>query len=369
MKKTVKSYYAHQGSAFIMGIFSLLFAGSFALLFFFPAFSLTTNSGGTVDYMGYEMFLLGAAAVPEVRGVFPAEISFDNADVILNLMNAYEGNNFIFSTFKGFHNWVALGISAIGVLGLLLAVFVAILGLVWFIRGRTIIPKSVIIVGHWSNGLYDACVGLLYAYLFIFTEMGKEGSEGANAAMAIYPFVILGIHTVVFIVLRITHHFAYKNRVFEKKKKNENNGSKIEIQKGTESNNNRVNNNQADDTSKEAEYKPVYTKGLPPDLTMVGDNSFKDDKALTNAVIPEGISSLGSCAFMNCQNLETVTIPVTVIKIGPNCFNNTPHLTTINYMGTKEDWRTVKRGSNWLVGSGTDRINTRDGVLVVNPNQ
>ncbi len=359
--KVVKTYHAHQASSFFMGLFALLFAGSFALLFFFPAYTLTVDSV-TTEYTGYEILLLGAGEY--LAYVFP-DLPLDNAKAMLSSMSAYEGKNVIFSTFAGFHNWVALGISALGLLALVLAAIVVILGLFWFIRGRIFIPKATITFAHWSNGLYDACVGLFYAYLFIFGEMSKEGATPVTVAMTTYPFIILGIQAVVLIFLRIIHRFCYKNRVYEKKQKS----AKPEKPQQAVANPTNAPAQNQNQPAAEPEMVPVYNKGIPSDITQIGDNSFAGDDALTNAVIPEGINFLGSNAFANCHNLETVTIPVTCYKIGANCFYNTPHLKTINYTGTKEDWRTVRRGSNWLVGSGTDRIHTRDGDLVVNPNQ
>lgn len=363
--KTVKTYHAHQGSAIVMGIFSLFFAASFALLFFFPAFTLTINDSA-VDYNGSEIFLLGLGSF--FKSIFP-DISLENSNVILEYMNNYaeSGSNVLYKTICGFHTYVTLAFSILGLAGMLFGLIVIVLAFVWFIRGRILIPKATTTIAHWSNGLFDACIGLVYGYLFIFGEVAKEAAQPATVSMAIYPFVILGIQAVTLIILRIVYALCYKNRLFDKDKKNK---KESEQEETTPKNNTqKKQKNDEDDDDVEPEMVPIYNKGLPENLQMVGDHSFAADDSLTNAIIPEGVTTLGNGAFANCHNLEMVTIPVTVIKIGPNCFYNTPHLTQINYTGTKEDWRTVRRGTNWLVGSGTTTINTRDGAIGVNPNQ
>ena len=362
--KVVKTYRSHQGSAFVMGFFSLIFAASFAVLFLFPAFTITAD-GMTTEYSGLEIIFLGLGEY--IKMVFP-DISLDKVDVVLGYMNNYaeSGSNVIIKTICGFHSYIALAISILATVAVLLAVVVIVLGLVWFIRGRILIPKATTTIAHWSNALFDGCIGVLFGYLFLFGEAAKEAANPASFGTATFPFVALGIQAVTLIIMRIVYAFCYKNRFYEDTKKS---GKKAKQPKENAAKEGQQQIAQNDEEEVEEELVPLYKKGLPEGLTVVGDHSFAADDSLTNAIIPEGITTLGNGAFANCSNLELVTIPATVIKIGPNCFHNTPKLKTINYTGTKEDWRTVRRGVNWLVGAGTTVINTRDGAIGVNPNQ
>lgn len=350
--KEVKTYHSHQASAFFIGFFSLLFAGSFALLFFFPMFSVNIE-GEIVDFSALDFFAFGAGKY--IQQVYP-DLSMENANKLLYYFDNYPGENFIFKNIIGFHWIIELIFTIMVAVGIVFGAIVALLGLAWIIRGRLFIPKSSLTFMRWSHGLYDGGIGLLYGFLYLFvTFIAVDFTVPPTLSMAIYPFVVLGIQVVVTIIVHIIYRFNYKNRVYEKKNKND-------MAPISSTNNQKPQQNQP-------AMQPVYEKGLPANLNQVGDHSFAADDALTRAIIPEGITSLGNGAFANCHNLEVVSIPITVTRIGPNCFYNTPRLKQINYTGTKEDWRTVRRGTNWLVGSGTATINARDGAIVVNPNQ
>ena len=114
--------------------------------------------------------------------------------------------------------------------------------------------------------------------------------------------------------------------------------------------------------------EPPLLRSLPEDITEIGDHAYAKDLSLKEARIPSGITVLGAGAFANCHNLENVVIPKSVKEIGYNCFFDTPKLKTIAYLDSKENWKNVKRGSNWLNHSGTVVVITTDGAITVNPN-
>lgn len=114
-------------------------------------------------------------------------------------------------------------------------------------------------------------------------------------------------------------------------------------------------------------YKYEQASTLPPNLTSIGGHAFSQNQALIIATIPLGIHSLGVGAFSNCLKLRVVTIPASVKEIGANCFFNCPKLERVNYAGTKDQWRQIVRGSNWLTKANTTKVVCSDGVLVVNP--
>ena len=57
----------------------------------------------------------------------------------------------------------------------------------------------------------------------------------------------------------------------------------------------------------------------------------------------------------------------TVKEIGYNAFFNCKSLEKIVYAGKKEQWRKIKRGSNWLNKAGTTIVSCLDGAIQVNP--
>ena len=111
----------------------------------------------------------------------------------------------------------------------------------------------------------------------------------------------------------------------------------------------------------------VTRNTLPQGLTSIGGHAFAKNNNLEIATIEEGVSELGIGAFSNCLKLQIVTLPKSVKKIGPNCFFNTPRLRRINYAGSKEEWRHITRGSNWLNKSQTSTVVCADGAISVNP--
>ena len=108
-------------------------------------------------------------------------------------------------------------------------------------------------------------------------------------------------------------------------------------------------------------------KRLPKGLNHIGGHAFTQNTALEEADIPLGIEVLGPGAFANCVNLRVVHIPESVKKIGYNCFFNCIKLQKITYGGSREMWKRVKRGSNWLTSAGTKFVVCIDGALAVNP--
>ncbi|MCD8203712.1 MAG: leucine-rich repeat domain-containing protein [Coprobacillus sp.] len=112
---------------------------------------------------------------------------------------------------------------------------------------------------------------------------------------------------------------------------------------------------------------PAERTTLPPHLSAIGGHDFAQNLHLQEATIPDNITRLGTGAFSNCVNLKSVNIPKGVVSIGANCFFNCSSLTRISYGGTKEEWKQVKRGSNWLSKAGTTIIICTDGAVSVNP--
>ena len=245
----------------------------------------------------------------------------------------------------------ALALSAV------IAVFVLLLGLAWIIRGRIFLPKFTKRFAGWAHGFFDTGIAALYGYVYLLSEVLKGKDDGSSAALSVMAYVALGAQVVIAILIGITYRMAFKNRVYEKKEKKKDE-EEAYINKPV----------QPGQPQKQGKV-PIYEKDVPQYIRTVGDHAYAGDPALTRANIPEGVTVLGSNAFANCRNLEIVTIPVTVTKIGSNCFYNTPHLKQIRYTGSKEDWRSIKRGGNWLVGAGTTTIITANGAIVVNPNQ
>ena len=355
MAKEMKTYHAHSGGSFMMGFLCLFFVGTYALFLLMPIFNVTV-AGTTTDYTGLDFIIIGGGNY--IKQFLIPDLDMTKADELTSLFSDPKAENFVINLLAGFH-WIFSLVSAAAIaLSMVIAVFVLLLGLAWIIRGRIFLPKFTKRFAGWAHGLFDTGIGALYAYIYFLIEIQKGRGDDNAAAFGVMAYVCLGAQVAVMILIGITYRLCFKNRVYEKKEKNKNDEDGY------------YNKPTANGQQPQKQGKvPIYEKDVPPDTRSIGDHAYAGDPALTRANIPEGVTSLGSNAFANCRNLEIVTIPATVTKIGSNCFYNTPHLKQIRYTGSKEDWRAVKRGGNWLVGAGTTTIVTATGAIVVNPNQ
>ena len=64
-------------------------------------------------------------------------------------------------------------------------------------------------------------------------------------------------------------------------------------------------------------------------VTTIGDNVFKDAKALVNLTLSENIKKIGLNAFRNCSNLEKLDLPSTLTSIDDYAFGNCTRLAHI----------------------------------------
>ncbi len=105
---------------------------------------------------------------------------------------------------------------------------------------------------------------------------------------------------------------------------------------------------------------------LPKNLTSIGGHDYAENQSLVVADIPSAVSKIGTGAFANCLNLKVVTLPNGIREIGSNCFFNCVSLERINFNGTKQEWKKVARGSNWLLKAKTNSVVCTDGAITVN---
>ena len=349
----MKTYHAHSGGSFMMGFLCLFFVGTYALFALMPLFSVEV-AGEVTEYTGLDFIIVGGGNY--IKQYLLPDLDMTKADYLTSLFNDAKTENIVVNILANFH-WIFSLVSAAAIaLSAVVAVFVLLLGLAWILRGRVIAPKFTKRFATWAHGFFDTGIGALYAYIYFLSEIQKARGDGYAATLGVMGYVVLGAQVVIAILIGITYRLCFKNRVYEKKekKKDEEDYYNKPAQPGQPQKQGKV---------------PVFEKDIPANTRSIGDHAYAGDPALTRANVPEGVTSLGANAFANCRNLEIVTIPVTVTKIGANCFYNTRNLKTIRYTGSKEDWRSIRRGANWLVGAGTTTIITATGAIVVNPNQ
>ena len=187
------------------------------------------------------------------------------------------------------------------------------------------------------------------AYFFSFMVIGAS-----TTFMPWFAFIPLGGALVLLIVISSIYSHNFKECVYEVDLEYHEDAEKEVVTHVTE----------VHEVTK-VNYEP--SKTLPPNITSIGGHAFAENQNLEVANIPLGIDKLGNGAFANCLNLKVVSLPDSVKEIGFNCFFNCIQLERLNYAGTKEQWRHIKRGSNWLAQAKTTEVVCVDGVIVVNP--
>lgn len=250
------------------------------------------------------------------------------------------------------------------VVGILLWVVMALftlvilfIGLEFLFRGK--VKHSKLAYGmSWTPTIlslvYGAGIGVL---LFVFKAQATSQFSISVGVGFPVMFVILSVLSTLF--LGIIYATSFKNKVFV--------GDLGDLRRAGKSAESESLNGPGYTTKEvvRVRYEPAI--GLPSKISSIGGHAFAQNQNLQIAMIPMGISSLGQGAFANCGQLKIVSIPASVKSIGYNCFFNCSNLKRVNYGGTKEQWRHVKRGSNWLTKAGTCTVVCCDGSIVVNP--
>lgn len=196
--------------------------------------------------------------------------------------------------------------------------------------------------------------GILYGLSFLIYYILEMMQGGKSNIKVWYSFAAAGAALILLIIIGIMYSANFRECIQE---------ADLEYHEDTEGNV-VTHVTQVHNVTK---YKYEQANTLPNNLTSIGGHAYSQNQALTIANIPLGVPSLGNGAFSNCLKLKVVTIPKSVKEIGMNCFFNCASLERVNYAGTKDEWRKVKRGSNWLAKAKTTKVVCTDGVLVVNP--
>ena len=85
---------------------------------------------------------------------------------------------------------------------------------------------------------------------------------------------------------------------------------------------------------------------IPDSVTSIGVSAFSYCSGLTSVVIGDGVTYVDDSVFWFCSGLISVVIPDSVTSIGDGAFTWCFGLTDIYYTGSKEEWTTIKIGTN-----------------------
>lgn len=292
----------------------------------------------------------GAAAtlMPYIRGadLFQGlfEDFFQNPRENL-LVFAQAGGEDMMKFARAFYIVMALLIALIILLGVFSFVFFMINIIKGYNRNARLVRLVCIL-----DFMITFAIAVLFLVMYLFITL----TGGENVFFVWWSFVLTGSVLVLLITTNITYTNVYKDVIYEH-----------ELEYHSDGENETVTQVASVHNVVKVDYKPANV--LPPNLSSIGGHAFAENQFLEIANIPVGISSLGAGAFANCLRLKVVALPNSVKEIGFNCFFNCASLERINFAGTKEQWRHIKRGSNWLAKAKTTRVVCIDGPIVVNP--
>lgn len=245
--------------------------------------------------------------------------------------------------------WVALAI---------LSLFLLFFALEYLFRGKVNHFKVPFVLSIFGS-IFTSILGGIALTEYILFELVFNLS-GQTVSIAHYWLIVyVALSILSAILLAVIYNVAFKNRVFigdlgdmSHLNGNSESGEEVGVKYVTKE-------------VVKVKYEPSI--GLPPHLSSIGGHAFAQNMNLVVAMIPNGIKTIGQGAFANCGKLKVVSIPLSVKSIGFNAFFNCANLERLNYAGTKEQWRHVKRGSNWLTKAGTYTVVCADGAIIVNP--
>ncbi len=335
----VKVIHRYSAGAIFTGLFCLLLAGIPCCLLFLPF--MKAVDGDVTTLFNYKTL---------IKFAFLMTNKYDTS-AFINFAGQY----------SSIAKWLLFASGALFLLQLLVALFLVIFAIELICFGT---------MKHYRFPKGGA--GWMFAFTFIQTILSVAYMIVINyviktVTISIWTqYIQIGISLVGLIVISIIYHRAFEDRIYI------NNVNDLKLisdspvvtssTSSINSNNVRVNN--VEDIRR---VKYIAPNGLPSMISNIGGHAFSENQNLKFAVIPYGIPSIGSSAFANCLNLKVVSIPQSVKNIGYNAFFNCVSLERINFGGTIQQWRHVKRGSNWLLKAGTTIVTCADGSIFVNP--
>ena len=102
---------------------------------------------------------------------------------------------------------------------------------------------------------------------------------------------------------------------------------------------------------------------IPESVTEICENAFRKCISLETVNIPNSITTIPAYAFYCCTSLKFVRIPISVREIDEVAFFDCRHLSEINYAGTKEQWKAVKKGFDWRQYTSAKFVQCTDGII------
>lgn len=89
---------------------------------------------------------------------------------------------------------------------------------------------------------------------------------------------------------------------------------------------------------------------IPNSVTTIGARAFEFCDSLFSIEIPNSVTTIGKAAFKGSA-LKSIVIPESVIHIGEDAFDRCDSLKSIQYLGTIEQWESIKKDFEFKLDS------------------
>ena len=102
----------------------------------------------------------------------------------------------------------------------------------------------------------------------------------------------------------------------------------------------------------------LYSLGFDPlrDLTFVPRNFlYGQNCSPIYVTVPDNIEYLDVYSFAKCD-LTTISLPANLRYIDRFAFYDTPYLERIEFRGTKEQWKKVRKIPDWISGASITNV-------------
>ena len=330
-----KVIHPYQFGNILYSIFILIFVAFpigmlFVPLMIFPAEEITLNGLELFRYYAVEFWKEPPALIP------------DGINMVTGLARD--------ETFATIYQYIMLSQAAVIAIMFIIALVCLVVFIISLAKGYLKHPG-----GIKALAVLDFVLAILFSISFFFYYVIGMIDGRTGEFIMWFAFIPAGAMLVLLIVLAVTCSAVYGDCLYE---------SDLEFHEDEKEQVVTSHVMEVHEVTK-VNHEPATT--IPSDLKSIGGHEFSGNQNLQVANIPLGITVIGPSAFANCLNLRVVSIPDCVKEIGYNCFFNCVSLERLNYAGTKEQWRHIKRGSNWLAKAKTSEVVCVDGPIIVNP--
>lgn len=100
-------------------------------------------------------------------------------------------------------------------------------------------------------------------------------------------------------------------------------------------------------------------------ITIIGKEAFKYCTSLNYIELSKSLQGIEEDTFFGCSSLPSITIPSSVKSIGVFAFFGCLALTTINFTGTKQQWRSIKKKNRWNANVPAKVVHCTDGDVEI----